>query len=81
VLAVHAQPGAKRTEIAGVHGLALRIRVAAPALEDRANEALVEFLAKRFGVPKRNVTLSTGHKSREKRFLIAGSAVDPETLG
>jgi uncharacterized protein len=81
VLAVHAQPGAKRTEVAGVHGSALKIRVAAPALEDRANEALVEFLAGRFGVPKRNVTLASGHKSREKRFVIVGSRVDPETLG
>jgi uncharacterized protein (TIGR00251 family) len=80
VLAVHAQPGAKRTAIAGVHGFALKIRVAAPALEDRANDALVEFLSERFGVPKRNVTLTSGHKSREKRFVIVGSAVDPETL-
>jgi len=77
VLAIHAQPGAKRTEVAGVHGDALKIRVAAPALEDRANAALVEFLAERFGVPKRNVTLLSGHKSREKRFSVAGATVDP----
>ena len=80
VLAVHAQPGAKRTEVAGLHGDALKIRVAAPALEDRANEALIEFLAERFQVPKRNVTLLSGQKSREKRFVIAGSAVDAATL-
>jgi uncharacterized protein YggU (UPF0235/DUF167 family) len=41
VIAVHAQPGARRTGIAGTHGDALKIRVAAPALEDRANQALV----------------------------------------
>lgn len=80
VLAVHAQPGAKRTEIAGLHGDALKIRVAAPALEDRANDALIEFLAERFQVPKRNVTLLAGQKSREKRFVIAGSGVDAATL-
>jgi uncharacterized protein (TIGR00251 family) len=80
VLAVHAQPGAKRTEVAGLHGDALRIRVAAPALEDRANEALIEFLAERFNVPKRNVTLVSGGKSREKRFVVLGSGVDPGTL-
>lgn len=80
VLAVHAQPGAKRTGISGLHGDALKVRVAAPALEDRANEALIEFLAKRFGVSKRDVTLVSGAKSREKRFEIRGSAVDPEGL-
>lgn len=80
VLAIHAQPGAKRTEVAGLHGDALKIRVAAPALEDRANEALIEFIAGRFGVPRRNVTLLSGHKSREKRFAVVGSSADPERL-
>lgn len=80
VLAIHAQPGAKRTEVSGLHGDALKVRVAAPALEDRANEALVEFLARRFGVARRDVTLVSGAKSREKRFEIRGSAVDPEGL-
>lgn len=77
VLAIHAQPGAKRTEVAGLHGEALKIRVAAPPLEDRANEALVEFLAERFNVPKRNVRLVSGHKSREKRFEVSGATLDP----
>ena len=80
LLAVHAQPGAKRTEVSGLHGDALKVRVAAPALKDRANEALVEFLAKRFGVAKRDVTLVSGAKSREKRFEIRGSVVGPEGL-
>jgi uncharacterized protein (TIGR00251 family) len=79
-LCVRAQPGAKRTEIAGLHGEALRIRVAAPALEDRANEALIAFLADTFRVSRRAVTLVSGAKSREKRFSIAGTAVDPATL-
>ena len=77
---VHAQPGARATEVAGLHGEALRIRVAAPAIEDRANEALVEFLAEAFKVPRRAVRLASGTKSREKRFAISGSAVDPATL-
>ena len=79
-LAVHAQPGAKRTGIAGLHGDALKIRVAAPALEDRANEALVEFLAEIFAVARRDVTLVGGARSREKRFEIRGSSVDPGTI-
>ena len=77
---VHAQPGAKRTGVAGLHGGALKVRVAAPALEDRANQALIEFLANAFAVPRRAVTLVSGEKSREKRFAIAGSAVDPGSL-
>ena len=80
LLMVHAQPGARRTEVAGVHGEALKVRVAAPALEDRANEALVAFLAECFGVPRRQVTLEAGSRSREKRFRIEGSSLNPERL-
>jgi uncharacterized protein (TIGR00251 family) len=80
VLSVHAQAGAKRTEVAGLHGDALKIRVAAPALEDRANAALVEFIAGRLGVARRDVTLVSGAKSREKRFEIRGVIVEPATL-
>jgi uncharacterized protein (TIGR00251 family) len=76
---VHAQPGARRTEVTGLHGDALRIRVAAPALEDRANAALIEFIAEKLGVPKRDVTLVGGARSREKRLEIRG-AVDIERL-
>ena len=77
---IHAQPGAKRTEVCGLHGEALKIRVAAPALEDRANDALVEFIAEQLGVPKRAVTIVSGGKSREKRIEIRGSASDPQRL-
>ena len=76
-LRVHVQPGAKRTEVAGVHGESLKIRLAAPALEDRANEALVAFVAERFGVARRAVTLVAGAKSREKRVEVRGSPVAP----
>ena len=57
MISIHAQPGARRTEVAGLHGDALRIRVAAPALEDRANDALIAFIAGKLGVAKRDVTL------------------------
>jgi uncharacterized protein (TIGR00251 family) len=79
VLSIHAQPGARRTEVAGPHGDSLKIRVAAPALEDRANDALVEFLAKKLGVARRDVALLSGAKSREKRFEIR-AACDPAHL-
>jgi uncharacterized protein (TIGR00251 family) len=79
-VSVHAQPGAKRTGIAGLHGEALKVRVAAPAQDDRANEALVEFLAAVFRVPRRDVRLASGARSREKRFEVRGSAVAPESV-
>jgi uncharacterized protein len=83
VLAVHAQPGAGRTQIIGRHGAALKIRVAAPPEHGRANEALAQVLAEEFGVDAAEVELVSGDKSRSKRFLLAG--VDPEqfdrTLG
>jgi len=79
-VAIHAQPGAKRTEVAGVHGEALRIRIAAPPVEGRANEALVEFLARLFEVARRDVVLVAGETSRQKRFEIRGSRVDPASI-
>ena len=80
LLAVHAQPGAKRSELAGLHGDALKIRIAAPPLDDRANEALIAFLAGTLGVSKRNVALESGQKSREKRFRIMGVPPGAERL-
>ena len=77
---VHAQPGARKTELMGLHGAALKIRVCAPPVEGRANEALAEFLAERFGVSRRDVRLVSGVKSREKRFEIRGSRLDPADL-
>ena len=77
---IHTQPGAAKTEIAGLHDGALKIRVAAPALEDRANRELTRFLATLFGVPKSGVVLLRGHKSRSKQFEIRGSSIDPAGL-
>jgi len=69
-LRVHVQPGAKRTEVAGTHGDALKIRLAAPPVDGQANEALLSYLAEQFGVPKRQVELVSGHASRSKRVLV-----------
>jgi len=79
-LTIRAQPGAKRTEVAGVHGEALKIRVCEPALEDRANEALAAFLAQALGVARRDVTLLAGRRSRAKRFAVRGALSDPAAL-
>lgn len=65
-------PNAPRDEIAGWLGDALKVKVHAPALEGRANDALLEFLADKFGVHRRAVTLVRGDKSRHKVVRIAG---------
>jgi uncharacterized protein (TIGR00251 family) len=72
ILEVHVQPGAKRSEFAGQHGDRVKIRLAARAVDNKANEALVEFLAEHYGVPKRSVRIAAGLKSREKRVVIEG---------
>jgi len=77
-LEIHAQPGAKKTEVAGVHGDSLKIRLAAPAVEGRANDTLIAFLAASFGVPRRNVTLVRGETARRKTLRIASPAFRPD---
>jgi len=69
-LSVHAQPGAKRTGVTGVHGAALKIRVHARAVDGAANEALLEFLAGALQVPRKRCVLISGQTSRQKRVLI-----------
>ena len=73
ILELHVQPGAKRSEFAGEHGGRMKVRLAAPAVEGKANEALVEFLAEYYGVPKRNVRITSGLTSRKKRVIIEGA--------
>ena len=69
---VRVQPRASKDEIAGVHGGALKIRLQAPAVENRANEALVEFLAHLLKTPKSAVRILAGERSRTKRVEIRG---------
>ncbi|WP_363315397.1 DUF167 domain-containing protein [Thermosulfurimonas sp.] len=78
LLRVRVQPRARKNEIVGYHGEALKIRLTAPAQEGRANAALLEFLAQRLKIARRNLTLLSGEKSREKIILIRG--LDPEEV-
>jgi uncharacterized protein (TIGR00251 family) len=73
VLELHVQPGAKRTEFAGKHGERTKLRLAAPPVDNKANDALVQFLAEFYGVPRRNVTIASGLRSRSKRVVIERS--------
>ena len=77
-LALHIQPGAKRTEIAGPHGDALKVRLQAPPVDGKANAALLDFLAKRIGLARSSVTLISGQASRRKVVEIAENVVDLE---
>lgn len=72
VFQVRVQPRASRDEIAGVMDGALKVRLQAPALEDRANEALCEYLAQLLKTPKSAVRILSGDRSRKKRIEIRG---------
>lgn len=80
ILTLYLQPGAKRTEAVGLHGDALKIRLAAAPIEGAANAALVEYLADIFGVPRRQVMLKQGSRSRRKIVEIDGSTRRADTL-
>lgn len=79
-LTLHVQPGAKRSEIAGLHGGALKIRLAAPPIEGRANDALLRFIADTFDVSLRQIELKQGEQSRHKVVAVTGSKIDPASL-
>jgi uncharacterized protein (TIGR00251 family) len=80
VLELHVQPGAARSEVAGLHGERLKLRLRARAVEGEANSALIEFLAERLGVAKRDVVIESGETSRRKRVRVRGARVSPEAL-
>ncbi len=71
-LTVLVQPRASRTRVVGEHDGQLKIQLAAPPVDGEANAALVEFLAKALGVPRRQVALVAGDASRRKRVLVQG---------
>lgn len=78
VLALHVQPGAKRTQAEGAHGDALKVRLAAPPVDGKANAELVRFLAEAFGVPQRRVAIVRGETSRQKTVRIVAPARRPD---
>ncbi|GHD65569.1 DUF167 domain-containing protein [Jeongeupia chitinilytica] len=79
-LRLHVQPGARRTEVVGLHGDALKLKLAAPPVDGKANTRLIAWLADAFGVPQRQVTIKAGQTSRQKLVVIEGSERDPATL-
>ena len=72
-LTLHIQPGAKKTEFAGLHGDALKIRLAAPPVDGKANEALIKIAAVTLKLPKSAVNLKSGQTSRRKVLEVIGA--------
>ena len=72
VLRVHVQPGAGRSAVVGRHGDSLKVRVAAPPVEGRANDATRALLAEALGLAESDVELTSGQSSRSKRFRLNG---------
>ena len=78
ILTLHVQPGAARTEVVGTHGDALKIRLAAPPVDGRANDALRRYLADAFGVALRAVIIERGESSRRKVVRVEGPTRRPD---
>jgi uncharacterized protein len=75
---VYIQPRASTTELDGTHDGLIKIRIAAPPVENAANLALIEFIARRLGIAKRCVRVVSGAASRRKMLEIDG--VSTETV-
>jgi uncharacterized protein (TIGR00251 family) len=71
-LTLHIQPRASRTELAGMHGDALKVRIAAPPIDGAANAELAEFLAGILLVPRSSVSVVAGERGRRKLVAVAG---------
>ena len=71
-LTLHIVPRASQSEFAGTHGDALKVRLAAPPVDGKANQALIAFLAKHYNVPLRNVRIVSGETSRRKIVEVIG---------
>lgn len=69
-ITLHVQPGASKSELAGLHGDALKLRISARPVEGAANVAVLEFVAGWLAVPKRDVKLLRGDKSRRKTVWV-----------
>lgn len=76
VFPIRVQPRASRTEICGCYGGSVKIRVAAPPFEGRANEECVIFLSRLFDISKSDLKVVSGEKSRNKEILISGISLD-----
>lgn len=79
LLSVRVQPGASKDEIVGIQGNNIKIRISAPPQDGKANDQLIKFLARNFGVAKSRIQLLSGESGREKRIRITSPDKDKVT--
>jgi len=80
-LLVHVQPGASRSAPAGVYDGCLKLRIAAPPIDGRANEALRAFLSERLDVPRAAIRVEHGDSSRRKRIRVTADCSEADLIG
>lgn len=77
---IQAQPGAKRTEVVGLYGDCIKVRLASPPVDGKANACLIEFLARRLGVKRAQIVIARGLGSRRKDVFVAAAGLQPAAL-
>jgi uncharacterized protein (TIGR00251 family) len=80
VITVHVQPRASRTEVVGLHGDAVKIRLKAPPVDGAANEELVRFLADRLHIRRHEVELLSGATARDKRLRLTATGLTEDEV-
>ena len=80
ILSIRVQPRASRDEIVGLQGESLKIRITAPPVDGKANDHLLRFIARQFGVPRQQVVLLGGDSGRDKRIRIDKPKKIPEAV-
>lgn len=80
ILTLYIQPGAKSSEVMGLHGDALKIKLTSPPIDGKANKSLLQFIAAQFDIPLRQIKLIRGEKSRHKTVEILGCTTNPESI-
>ena len=78
ILKVYLQPRASRNEVVGPYQDGIKVKVTAPPVEGKANDALIRFLAKKLGIPPSYIEILKGHRSREKILKISGQGVNAQ---
>ncbi len=71
-ISLYIQPGASKTELTGEHNGLLKIKIKAPPVDGKANAEVIEFLSHQLGIPKRQIELLKGDKSRDKKIRVTG---------
>tara|TARA_B100001109_G_scaffold255874_1_gene261936 strand:- start:1969 stop:2259 length:291 start_codon:yes stop_codon:yes gene_type:complete len=80
ILVCHLQPKASKSEFAGLHGDAIKVRIQAPPVDGKANAELIKFLSRQFGVSKRDVEIISGELNRHKRVKITRPEKIPDAV-